>query len=95
MLADHLAWIVVQDSVQDWVGDFHDDIRRVWSLLVGANGGDGTARNPRPRRACPECGGVTITRVVGSFEATCGGCQRVWPGPAAAQPGSVARPPGS
>jgi hypothetical protein len=38
MLADHLAWIVVQD----WVGDFYDDIPRVWSLLVGANGGDGT-----------------------------------------------------
>ena len=91
MLADPLAWIVVQDRV----GDFYDEIRRVWSLLVGANGGDGTARIPRPRRACPECGGVTITRVVGIFEATCGGRERVWPGLAAAQLGSVARSPGS
>jgi hypothetical protein len=62
MLADHLASIVAQG----WVGDFYDEIRRVWSLLVGANGGDGTARIPRPGRACPECGGVTITPSWGS-----------------------------
>jgi hypothetical protein len=86
MLADHLAWIVAQD----WVGDFYDEIRRVWSLLVGANGGDGTARIPRPRRARPECGGVTITRVVGILEATCGAASGVWPGLAAAQLGSAA-----
>ena len=49
MLADHLAWIVAQD----WVSDLHDEIRRVWSLLVGTNGSDGTARIPRTRRAAP------------------------------------------
>jgi hypothetical protein len=47
MLADHLAWIVAQD----WVGDFYDEIRRVWLPLVGRTAA--TARHGSPGRGGP------------------------------------------
>lgn len=81
LLADQLPWVLRQD----WAGDFYAELRLVARLLEAA-GGVGPAI-PRPRRACPDCGG-TVTVTLGA--AACGSCERTWEGLAMAQIGAAA-----
>lgn len=71
LLAVHLDWIIGQD----WAGEFHDDIRALWSALRSANGaGGGKGRVTRMQAPCPACGVRAVTHRPGEDLMQCQSC---------------------
>jgi hypothetical protein len=71
LLAVHLDWI----TGQDWAGEFYDEIRGLWVLLLKANGHAAPSqRVTRLQAPCPACGVRAVTHRHGDDLMECQSC---------------------